>query len=491
MQPTRELHLDCPMERAFNPMKTKRQFMRPSTNCHFTGGWADNLSGQISTDVETRMVTAADSGRCSHRSTSSCLKLPRPPCVQLHCRKFSPVISDGSRISISCGRASRSLCADFWSFLSLTSDNRFVLSRGTTLAAQVLLHARRFSQNRNTRADRRKRHQLEGRNMQTPLAMNRQSASENVSIHSFVGMTALVCSRSMTQLMEKVKRTANSNAAVLITGETGSGKELIARAIHHYSLQCARSWVDVNCAALPDHLLESELFGYEKGAFSGAATLKQGMFELANGGTLFLDEIGELDLKMQVKLLRVLDGVPYYRLGGTRKVTTDVRIVAATNVNLEDAVEKGLFRRDLFHRLDQARLRVPSLKERPEDIVALSRYFLSTEFPLLHFSESALQAMCSHSWTGNVRELRNVVIKAALSADNDEIDYYDLPEDIRGGGTSAASGGRTLELLEQHAILTALSETRGRQDSAAQLLGISTRTLIRKLKTYRTLALAS
>lgn len=315
--------------------------------------------------------------------------------------------------------------------------------------------------------------------------MNSRSADDSSTIYSFGGMTAVVRSPSMQQLMEKVRRIASSNASVLISGETGAGKELIARAIHQHSLRCTRPWVDVNCAALPDHLLESELFGYEQGAFTGAATQKPGMFELADGGTLFLDEIGELDLKMQVKLLRVLDGVPYYRLGGTRKVKADVRIVAATNVNLEEAIEKGLFRRDLYHRLDQAHLRVPPLKERPEDIVALSGYFLSVEFPQLHFSESALQAMCGHSWPGNVRELKNVVIKAALSAGNDEIDYFDLPEDIRTSGMGAAAGGRTLEELEQRAILSALSETSGRQDSAARLLGISRRTLIRKLKSYR------
>jgi DNA-binding NtrC family response regulator len=209
------------------------------------------------------------------------------------------------------------------------------------------------------------------------------------------------------------------------------------------------------------------------------------MFELASGGTLFLDEIGELDLKMQVKLLRVLDGVPYYRLGGTRKVTTNVRIVAATNANLEDAVEKGLFRRDLYYRLDQAHLRVPPLKERPDDILALSRHFLSAEFPRLQFSESALRGMCAHSWPGNVRELKNAVIKAALSADDDEIDYFDLPEDVRASGARARAGGRTLEQMEQEAILSALTETGGRQGSAAQLLGVSKRTLIRKLKIYR------
>ncbi len=181
-----------------------------------------------------------------------------------------------------------------------------------------------------------------------------------VSACSFLGMTAVISSTPMRQLMRVVQRIAKSNAAVLITGETGSGKEVVARAIHHHSMRCTRPWIDVNCAALPDHLLESELFGHEKGAFSGADSMKQGLFEVAHGGTLFLDEIGELDLKMQVKLLRVLDGTPYYRLGGTRKVAVDVRIIAATNVDLREAVDKGTFRRDLYHRLDQARLEVPA-----------------------------------------------------------------------------------------------------------------------------------
>jgi transcriptional regulator with PAS, ATPase and Fis domain len=312
--------------------------------------------------------------------------------------------------------------------------------------------------------------------------MTRQPEDDSACVHSFVGMTAVVCSSSMRGLLKKVERTAVSDAAVLVTGETGSGKEVIARAIHHYSLRCTRPWVDVNCSALPDHLLESELFGYERGAFSGASQQKPGMFELANGGTLFLDEIGDLDLKMQVKLLRVLDGVPYYRLGGTRKVTANVRIVAATNANLEEAIEKGLFRRDLYYRLDQVHLRVPPLKERPEDIVALSRHFLSADFPRLHFSESVLKAMCAHSWPGNVRELKNAVTKAALSADGDEIQYFDLPEEVR---SRAAAGGRTLGQMEQEAILRALTEAGGRQSSAAQLLGVSKRTIIRKLKLYR------
>ena len=168
---------------------------------------------------------------------------------------------------------------------------------------------------------------------------------------SYLGLSAIIASQPMQNLMQLVVKVAQTTATVLITGESGSGKELVARAIHHYSLRCTKPWVDLNCGALPEHLIESELFGYEKGAFSGADSMKQGLFEAASTGTLFLDEIGELDIKTQVKLLRVLDGVPYYRLGGTRKVTVDARVVAATNVNLEEAIQGGRFRADLYHRL--------------------------------------------------------------------------------------------------------------------------------------------
>src|SRR4051812_16057545 len=197
----------------------------------------------------------------------------------------------------------------------------------------------------------------------------------------FLGMEAVIASQPMRSLMATVERAARSHASVLITGESGSGKELIARALHHYSQRSHKPWVDLSCAALPEHLLESELFGYEKGAFSGADVAKPGLFEMAHQGTIFLDEIGELDPKMQVKLLRVLDGVPYYRLGGVRKVSVDVRIVAATNRDLETAVGAGEFRQDLYHRLNQISLCVPPLRERAEDIAPLARYFLSQHDP--------------------------------------------------------------------------------------------------------------
>jgi transcriptional regulator with PAS, ATPase and Fis domain len=315
----------------------------------------------------------------------------------------------------------------------------------------------------------------------------------SLQANTYLGMPAIISSPGMRQLIELAERIAQSNAAVLITGESGSGKELIARAVHHYSLRCAKPWVDVSCAALPEHLVESELFGYEKGAFSGADTPKPGLFELAHHGTLFLDEVGELEPRMQVKLLRVLDGVAYYRLGGTRKVTVDVRIVAATNQDLEQMVETGSFRGDLYHRLGQICLRVPPLRERPEDIVPLAEHFLKQTNPRLSFSGEALQILAGHRWPGNVRELRNVVTKAAVLARDTEIGAVDLLLAPRRAPVAAAATVLTvpsalpsenLDGMEKTTILRVLAQTNGHQQKAAELLGISRRTLSRKLKLY-------
>ncbi len=302
-------------------------------------------------------------------------------------------------------------------------------------------------------------------------------------------MHAVVASPAMRQLLELAQRIAQTTAAVLITGESGSGKELIARAIHHYSLRGSKPWVDVSCAALPEHLVESELFGYEKGAFSGADSPKPGLFELANHGTLFLDEIGELEPRMQVKLLRVLDGVSYYRLGGVRKVAVDVRIVAATNQDLERMIPNGLFRGDLFHRLGQICLHVPPLRERPEDIVPIAEHFLQQTNPRSFFSGDALRVLQKYTWPGNVRELRNAVTKAAVLARDSEIRADDmvLGRPTNGNGVEAngaVSSLPNLDGMEKSAILKVLAQTNGHQQRAADLLGISRRTLSRKLKLY-------
>src|SRR5580693_3496274 len=274
---------------------------------------------------------------------------------------------------------------------------------------------------------------------------------------------AVIRSERMKAICRLVERIARTNATVLIGGESGSGKEVVARAVHNFSLRCERPWVDINCGALPDHLMESELFGYEKGAFSGADAQKAGMFELASGGTLFLDEIGELDAKMQVKLLRVLDGVPYYRLGGTRKVAVDARIVAATNKNLEQAVEAGTFRRDLFHRLNQVSIYVPPLRERLEDIAPLAYRFLHEVDPRLDLGEDALNALEDYAWPGNVRELRNAITRAAVLAESWEISAADLnlktsaPAPVAKPELKLHLGG-----LEEQAIRAALEKSGGR-----------------------------
>ena len=308
----------------------------------------------------------------------------------------------------------------------------------------------------------------------------------------FLGMPAVIRSPAMLGLMSLVERVGRTSATVLITGETGTGKELIARALHHYSPRSARSWVDVSCAALPEHLVESELFGHEKGAFSGADAGKSGLFEVAHTGTIFLDEIGELEPKTQVKLLRVLDGTPYYRLGGVKKVSADVRVVAATNRDLEEAVRAGRFRKDLFHRLSQITLRVPPLRERREDIIPLAEFFLERQNPGLSLSQDSREALRSYCWPGNVRELRNVVIRVAVLAQGSEVRADDLPSELKArppGGEPLSEG--SLDSLERRAIFEVLTRTGGHHQRTAELLGISRRTLSRKLKLYSMEEMAS
>lgn len=302
----------------------------------------------------------------------------------------------------------------------------------------------------------------------------------------------VVRSEALRRLMNLVERVACSQAAVLITGETGCGKELIARGIHYHSNRREKPWIDINCAALPEHLIESELFGYEKGAFSGADQAKPGMFELANHGTLFLDEIGELDPKLQVKLLRVLDGQPYYRLGGKQKIIVDVRIVAATNQDLVDAQKHGRFRSDLYHRLSQFQLRLPPLRERPDDIVGTAEYFLRSKFPDVQLSSEALESLLAYDWPGNVRELQNAIVQAATMCASGVITAADLPLNIPAPTPIAPQPPRFtlnqslhLDELERLAIQSALEYSAGNQGTAAHMLGISRRTLSRKLRLYR------
>ena len=314
----------------------------------------------------------------------------------------------------------------------------------------------------------------------------REKSDSDVVCRQIDDTQFLIASPLMHKFMAMVERVAAHTEIVLITGETGSGKELIARSIHDNSPRRSMPWVDINCAALPEHLVESELFGYEKGAFSGADSSKPGLFELADKGTLLLDEIGELDLKLQVKLLRVLDGATYYRLGGHRKITVDVRIVAATNQELEVAVEEGRFRRDLFHRLSQFQLRVPPLRERPEDVVALSQHFLALKNRRLRFSSDALSALACYGWPGNVRELRNLIAKLAMESAGTEITADDLLAEISVQKQCSAPSlpATNLEGMEEQMIIKALENTGGHRGLAAEQLGISRRTLSRTLREY-------
>jgi PAS domain S-box-containing protein len=302
------------------------------------------------------------------------------------------------------------------------------------------------------------------------------------------GTNLILASPVMHRFMRMVDRVAGHAESVLVTGETGTGKELIARTIHQSSQRKSRPWVDINCAALPENLVESELFGYEKGAFTGADSSKPGLFELADKGTLFLDEIGELQLQTQVKLLRVLDRSPFYRLGGHRKITVDVRIVAATNQDLDTAVKAGRFREDLFHRLGQFQLRVPPLRDRPEDIVALAEHFLSLKKPGSSFSPDALSALLSHGWPGNVRELRNLVARAAVESSHPEIQKSQITDAMSGNPVaqrqSASIPVGNLDSMEEQMIIRALERSGGHRSQAADQLGISRRTLSRKLKEY-------
>jgi transcriptional regulator with PAS, ATPase and Fis domain len=298
----------------------------------------------------------------------------------------------------------------------------------------------------------------------------------------------IVRSDALKRVMRLVEQVACHPAAVLIVGETGTGKEMIARSIHSHSLRCNKPWVDVNCAAIPEHLVESELFGYEKGAFSGADTQKIGYFEMADGGTLFLDEIGDLDPKVQVKLLRVLDGVPYYRLGGNKKVNVDVRVVAATNQNLEELVQAGRFRNDLYHRLAEFKLEIPPLRERPEDLLAIAEQILHQHYPNSRFTNDAVTALLTHSWAGNVRELRNCVFRAVMLAKNAhaEITSTDLKLNHAAPlNEGKAPLNRDLDQLERQIVFDTLERFGGNQGKAAEALGISRRTLLRKLKAYR------
>jgi len=302
----------------------------------------------------------------------------------------------------------------------------------------------------------------------------------------------------MVQILEMVRRVAPTNATVLLAGESGTGKELIARCVHQNSPRAERVFAPVNCAALSPSLIESELFGHEKGAFTGATGQHLGRFERAHGGTLFLDEIGELDGNLQAKLLRVLQERTFERVGSNKTLTADVRLVAATNRNLAELIKAGAFREDLFFRLRVVEIWLPPLRERAADIPLLARHFLG-EFArendkrVNDFSLEVLQALMTYRWPGNVRELRTAVEHAVVLAKGETIALRDLPVAVRTGGVSSVEtenrpvlGTDTLTVkeAEKQLIIRALKEANGNRTLAAKRVGMSRRTLHRKLHTY-------
>jgi DNA-binding NtrC family response regulator len=295
-------------------------------------------------------------------------------------------------------------------------------------------------------------------------------------------------------------RAAATDATVLITGESGTGKELLAHRLHRRSRRGAAPFVVVNCAALPESLAESELFGHERGAFTGADRRRRGRFEAADGGTLFLDEAGELSLSLQTKLLRVLEERVVERVGGGAPISVDIRLVAATNRDLAAQVEAGHFRTDLFYRLNVVAVRIPPLRERPGDVALLAERLIARSaaklgLPAKPISAEAMAALRAHSWPGNVRELRNVLERALIAA-RKEIGRADLPNLEGSASIPPGEGGAlqtagpspaaplSLEARERQAILEALDRTGGHREKAAKLLGISVRTLYKRLKQY-------
>lgn len=331
---------------------------------------------------------------------------------------------------------------------------------------------------------------LRQRTLEAENVQLRQQLDSRFGLEHIVGE-----SPQMKEVFEIVQQVAPTRATVLLTGESGTGKELIARAIHHLSPRARQPLVIVHCAALAPTLLESELFGHEKGAFTGAHERRIGRFEQAQGGTLFLDEIGEIDATIQIKLLRFLGERTFERVGSNKTLTADVRLIAATNKNLEELVKAGRFREDLFFRLRVVEIHLPPLRERRQDIPLLALRFLK-EFaqengkPVTDFTAEALHQLMNYSWPGNVRELRAAIEHAVVLCRGDKITLRDLPPSVRGdtgAGEAArllARGDLTVKEAEKQLMIRALKETKGNRTQAAKLIGMSRRTFHRKMHTY-------
>ena len=332
---------------------------------------------------------------------------------------------------------------------------------------------------------------VEKRRLAQEVRQLRERLEEKFSFGGIIGT-----SKSMQQVLHLLALVAPTRSSVLIVGESGTGKELIANALHQSSPRKEFRFLPINCAAIPGDILESELFGHERGAFTGAVQRKQGKFELADRGTLFLDEIGELPIPLQAKLLRVLEDRSFMRVGGTETITVDVRIITATNSDLEAKVAAGTFRSDLYYRLKVVTILVPPLRDRREDIPLLAHRFFETfkaenNRLLLTLSPEAVEALTQARWDGNVRELRNLMESLVVLADGGTavIGLEHLPENYRSpqplpAAASPAGAARRMEEIEKEAILSTLQQTGGNRTRAAEILGIGLRTLQRKLREY-------
>jgi two-component system response regulator AtoC len=302
--------------------------------------------------------------------------------------------------------------------------------------------------------------------------------------HNFEGIIAK--SPKMTKIFELIKTVAPTNTTTLITGESGTGKEVVARAIHHQSQRHSKPFIVTSCAALPETLLESELFGYEKGSFTGAIERRKGKFEAADKGTLFLDEIGEIDANTQVHLLRALEEKKITRIGSNEEIQVDVRIIAATNKNLRTLIEQEKFREDLYYRLNVVTIDLPPLRSRREDILPLAEHFLKkyskqNNSPVRSFSPEVVEFMLNYDWRGNVRELENMIERGVVLSKNKTIGLAEFPQELI---SMAPAEGKTLEALEKNHILKVLEETSGNIARTAKILGIHRMTLYNKLKKY-------
>ncbi len=334
---------------------------------------------------------------------------------------------------------------------------------------------------------------LRRQNLETENTSLRHQLDAKFGVENIIGQ-----SPAMQEVFDVVQQVAPTRATVLLLGESGTGKELVARAIHQLSPRAKQPLVVVHCGALAPTLLESELFGHEKGAFTGAHERRIGRFEQAQGGTLFLDEIGEIDASIQVKLLRFLGERTFERVGSNKTLTADVRLVAATNRNMEELVKTGAFREDLFFRLRVVEITLPPLRDRAGDIPLLAQSFLR-EFakennkPVTDFTADALEMLMNYSWPGNVRELRTAIEHAVVLSRAEKISARDLPASVRSGSAAALSDPQrmlarqdlTVKDAEKQLIVRALKETRGNRTLAAKKIGMSRRTLHRKLHTYQ------